>query len=154
MNYPFLDVLPGRDVVFRTKVRLTETFDSVGVLNQVLPLPSYKENATVGADPWGLEDYGVFEFGDLFSERYWGRPCILTRRQIVFCLISRVRCDRPTEPPFEPSARHCEMRALWAQPTVRALFGEGCGDPSLITVFYDPGRIGLPHPTRLISRSL
>ena len=42
------------------------------------------------------------------------------------------------------------MRALWAQATVRALFGEGCGDPSLTTVYYDLGRIGLPHPTRLI----
>jgi len=46
------------------------------------------------------------------------------------------------------------MRAWVTQATVRALFGEGCGDPSLTTVFYDPGRIGLPHPARLIRQKL
>ena len=44
------------------------------------------------------------------------------------------------------------MRAWLTQATVRALFGEGCGDLSLTTVCYDPGRIGLPHPIRLIGQ--
>ena len=29
---------------------------------------------------------------------------------------------------------------------VRALFGNGCGDPCSFTVFHDLGVIGLPHP--------
>ena len=37
----------------------------------------------------------------------------------------------------------------WGQATVRALFWKGCGDPSLTTVFDDPGRAGLPHPANL-----
>ena len=66
VNFPFLDVHPGRDDIFRTNARLTETFDQIGLFNRDPRLPSYTENATMGANPLG-PDYGVFEFGDLFS---------------------------------------------------------------------------------------
>ena len=54
--------------------RMTETFDHVGLFNRDPRLPSYTENATMGANPLG-PDYGVFEFGDLFSGRCWAARC-------------------------------------------------------------------------------
>ena len=73
VNFPFLDVHPGRDDIFRTNARLTETFDQIGLFNRDPRLPAYTENAAMGAHPLG-PDYGVFEFGNLFSEAVLGRP--------------------------------------------------------------------------------
>ena len=73
VNFPFLDVHPGREEIFRTNARLTETFDQIGLFNRDPRLPAYTDNATMGADPRG-PDYGVFEFGDLFSEAILGEP--------------------------------------------------------------------------------
>lgn len=67
VNFPFLDVHPNREDVFRTNARLTETFDQIGLFNRDPRLPTYMDNASMGADPKG-PDYGVFEFGNLFSE--------------------------------------------------------------------------------------
>lgn len=73
VNFPFLDVHPGRQEVFRTNARLTETFDQIGLFNRDPRLPGYTDNASMGADPRG-PDYGVFEFGNLFSEALMGCP--------------------------------------------------------------------------------
>ena len=73
VNFPFLDAHPEREEVFRTNARMSETFDQIGLFNRDSRLPSYTENATMGANPLG-PDYGVFEFGDLFSEALLGRP--------------------------------------------------------------------------------
>ena len=73
VNFPFLDVHPDRDDIFRTNARLTETFDQMGLFNRDPRLPTYAENAAMGTDPRG-PDYGVFEFGDLFSEAILSSP--------------------------------------------------------------------------------
>lgn len=73
VNFPFLDVHPGRDDIFRTNARLTETFDQIGLFSRDPRLPAYTDNAAMGVNPVG-PDYGVFEFGDLFSEAVLGRP--------------------------------------------------------------------------------
>ncbi len=73
VNFPFLDIHPNRDDIFRTNARLTETFDQIGLFNRDPRLPTYTDNATMGAQPQG-PDYGVFEFGNLFSEALLGRP--------------------------------------------------------------------------------
>ena len=73
VNFPFLDVHPGRQDIFRTNARMTETFDQIGLFNRDPRLPTYLDNATMGAQVWG-PDYGVFEFGNLFSEAVLGRP--------------------------------------------------------------------------------
>ena len=73
VNFPFLDVHPNRYDIFHTNARLTETFDQIGLFNRDPRLPSYRENAMMGANPEG-PDYGVFEFGDLFSEATLGKP--------------------------------------------------------------------------------
>ena len=57
----------------RINARLTETFDQIGLFNRDPRLPSHTGNAAMGAHPLG-PDYGVFEFGDLFSEALLGRP--------------------------------------------------------------------------------
>ena len=81
VNFPFLDVHPAKQEIFRTNARLTETFDQIGLFNRDPRLPTYTDNATMGADPQG-PDYGVFEFGDLFSEAILGEPFReLTSRQ-------------------------------------------------------------------------
>ena len=73
VNFPFFDVHPQRQDLFRTNARLTETFDQIGLFNRDPRLPTYADNAKMGSAPTG-PDYGVFEFGNLFSEALLGRP--------------------------------------------------------------------------------
>ena len=73
VNFPFLDVHPGREDTFRTNARITETFDQIGLFNRDPRLPACTDNASMGTNPQG-PDYGVFEFGNLFSEAIMGRP--------------------------------------------------------------------------------
>lgn len=73
VNFPFLDVHPDRQEVFRTNARLTETFDQIGLFSRDPRLPTHADNANMGSSPTG-PDYGVFEFGNLFSEALLGRP--------------------------------------------------------------------------------
>ena len=73
VNFPFLDVHPGRQEVFRTNARMTETFAQIGPFNRDPRPPTYPDNPTMGARPQG-PDYGVFEFCDLFSEAVLDRP--------------------------------------------------------------------------------
>ena len=73
VNFPFLDAHPEREEVFRTNARMSETFDQIGLFNRDSRLPTYMDNATMGDESQG-PDYGVFEFGNLFSEAILGRP--------------------------------------------------------------------------------
>lgn len=73
VNFPFLDVHPGKPEVFRTNARLKETFDHIGLFIRDPRLPMHDANATMGMRPEG-PDFGVFEFVNLFSEALHGRP--------------------------------------------------------------------------------
>ena len=73
VNFPFLDVHPGRQEVFRTNARMSETFDQIGLFNRDSRLPTYMDNSTMGTEARG-PDYGVFEFGNLYSEAIMDRP--------------------------------------------------------------------------------
>ena len=73
VNFPFLDIHPSHQEVFRTNARMTETFDQIGLFNRDPRLPMYLDNATMGAQLRG-PDYGVFEFCNLFSEAVLDRP--------------------------------------------------------------------------------
>ncbi len=66
INFPFFDVHDGRPTVFRTNVRLSETYDQIAFLSQDDRLPSPEANATAGSIPDGF-DYGVFDFSDFFA---------------------------------------------------------------------------------------
>jgi hypothetical protein len=68
VNFPFLDVHHGQSDVFRTNVRLSETYDQIGLFSRDDRLPYYADNETeMGKNPMG-PDYGVFNFVKLFSE--------------------------------------------------------------------------------------
>ncbi len=68
VNFPFLDVHHGQSDVFRTNVRLSETYDQIGLFSRDDRLPYYADNKTeMGKNPMG-PDYGVFNFVKLFSE--------------------------------------------------------------------------------------
>ena len=58
VNFPFSDVHPERQEVFRTNARMSETFDQIGLFNRDLRLPTYMDNATMGTELRG-PDYGV-----------------------------------------------------------------------------------------------
>lgn len=73
VNFPFLDIHPGRTKLFRTNARLTETFDQIGLFSRDERLPTHAGHAAMGADPQG-PDYGVFEFVNLFSDAILDRP--------------------------------------------------------------------------------
>ena len=66
VNFPFLDVHPTRNIVFKTNVRMTETFDQIGFFNHDSRLPTHLDHSLMGVQDG--PDYGVFEFNNLFSE--------------------------------------------------------------------------------------
>jgi len=70
-NFPFLDVHPGREEVFRTAARLKDTYDQAAIVFRDPRLPDYKQNRVAGAEPDGY-DFGVFNFVDLFSQALHG----------------------------------------------------------------------------------
>ena len=88
VNFPFLDAHPGREEVFRTNAQLTETFDQIGLFNRDPRLPAYTDNASMGVNPQG-PDYGVFEFGNLFSEALMGRPYLKLSARKMASFVSR-----------------------------------------------------------------
>lgn len=68
INFPFLDVHPDHDEVFRTNARLDQTFDHIALLchDRRLPRPSLNDQAgQLGDDDF---DYGVFDFVELFRQ--------------------------------------------------------------------------------------
>lgn len=79
-SFPFLfphprpkqDVHP-KNKVFRTNVRLTETFDQIGIFSRDERLTQALDIRNMGLDPRG-PDYGVFNFADLFSQVLKGKP--------------------------------------------------------------------------------
>ena len=73
VNFPFLDVHPAHDSVFRTNARLSETFDQVGLFFRDKRFPAHDMNASMGANPEG-PDYGVFNFVNLFAYDLCGKP--------------------------------------------------------------------------------
>ena len=72
INFPFLDTHKGRDEVFRTNARLSQTYDHIGLFAHDPRLPTYDQNELM---PQTLEgpDYGVFDFMGLFSEAIHGK---------------------------------------------------------------------------------
>ncbi len=64
--FPFLDPHPRKKKVFRTNVRLTETFDQIGLFSRDNRFPTYKDKPIMGKNKVG-PDYGVFNFVNLFS---------------------------------------------------------------------------------------
>ena len=73
VNFPFLDKHPVHKRFLRTNARLTETFDQIGLFCRDKRFPDYTVNEVMGSEPTG-PDYGVFEFGDLFSDALKRRP--------------------------------------------------------------------------------
>ena len=73
VNFPFLDVHPKQQEVFRTNARMSETFDQIGLFTRDRRLPTYKDNPSMGSNSTG-PDYGVFNFVELFSEALYGKP--------------------------------------------------------------------------------
>lgn len=72
VNFPFLDKHPNKEQVFRTNARMSETFDQIGLFTRDRRLPNYKDNPLMGSNSTG-PDYGVFNFGELFSEALYGK---------------------------------------------------------------------------------
>lgn len=75
INFPFLSVHQGRDTVFRTNARLTETFDQIGLFCRDTRFPSHGANTTMGPGNDGRgPDFGVYDFVELFSVALTGKP--------------------------------------------------------------------------------
>lgn len=72
INFPFLDRHQGRDDVFRTNARLSQTYDHIGLFAHDPRLPSYDQNEQMPQTPDG-PDYGVFDFMTLFSEAIYDK---------------------------------------------------------------------------------
>ena len=72
INFPFLDRHKGRDGVFRTNARQSQTYDHIGLFAHDPRLPAYDKNELMPEAPEG-PDYGVFDFMGLFSESIYGK---------------------------------------------------------------------------------
>ena len=72
INFPFLDQHKGRDEVFRTNARRSQTYDHFGLFAHDRRLPTYDQNEQMPQTPEG-PDYGVFDFMQLFSEAIYGK---------------------------------------------------------------------------------
>ncbi len=85
VSFPFIFPHPAPPVlhppgkVYRTNIRLTQTYDQIGVFSQDEQVGKYLESTATGhADDnrWGQPggpDYGVFNFSDLFSVALHGK---------------------------------------------------------------------------------
>jgi len=73
LNFPFLDVHPAQESVFRTSARLKDTYDQIALVFRDKRLPGYKKNALAGTVKDGY-DFGVFNFVDLFSAALFDKP--------------------------------------------------------------------------------
>ncbi len=79
-SFPFLfphprpkqDIHPSNSVL-RTNVRLTETFDQIGIFSRDERLTKALNVNNMGLEPRG-PDYGVFNFADLFSQVLKKKP--------------------------------------------------------------------------------
>lgn len=66
INFPFFDVHPEQQEVFRTNARLDQTFDQIALLSHDQRLPRPSLNAQAGRLGDNGFDFGVFNFVDLF----------------------------------------------------------------------------------------
>ncbi len=79
--FPFLDVHPDENTVFRSTARNTETYDQIALFSHDPRLPRPKDKSTAGTVAGGI-DYGVFNFSDLFAEALHRKPFLkLTKKQ-------------------------------------------------------------------------
>ena len=67
INFPFLDVHPQQEAVFRTNARLDQTFDQIALLSHDRRLPGPSSNDQAGSEGDGF-DFGVFNFVELFRQ--------------------------------------------------------------------------------------
>ena len=65
--FPFVTPHPTRNTLLRTTARLKETYDQIGFFTVDNRLPKVANRHTLGV-PAALEDYGVFNFSDLFAQ--------------------------------------------------------------------------------------
>ncbi len=77
VNFPFLDVHPSQNSIFRTNARLSETYDHIGLFFKESGdiWPTHQDNPTMGSQTIGC-DYGVFNFAELFRESLGITPTI------------------------------------------------------------------------------
>ena len=65
VNFPFLDIHPTQETVWRTNARQSETFDHIGFFFNDDRLPDHKKNKIAGNETY---DYQVFNFVKLFAK--------------------------------------------------------------------------------------
>jgi len=92
VNFPFLSVHPGRDAVFRSTARRTETYDQIAIFSHDARLPRPPDNATAGMTAGGF-DYGIFNFADLFAEALHGKPLLSLSKAKHDALLTRFEHD-------------------------------------------------------------
>lgn len=66
VNFPFLDIHPSQDGVWRSNARKTETFDQIGLFFSDNRLPDHSKNDLAGES--SDFNYAVFDFVKLFAK--------------------------------------------------------------------------------------
>ena len=67
VNFPFFDIHPNHQEIYRTNARESETYDQIGLFSRDKRLPTYEVNKTEMGKKLTGPDYGVFNFVELFA---------------------------------------------------------------------------------------
>ena len=88
--FPFITPYPsaGERKTLRSNAKLSQTYDQIGFFTVDKRLPK-SENRNVLGRPGSLEDYGVFNFTNLFAKAIINKPCDSLPRRKKDALIRR-----------------------------------------------------------------
>ncbi len=94
-NFPFLDVHPDHEALFRTNARRDQSFDHVAFFidRKERHLPTVNQNVCAGQQGLNGYDYGVFDFMELFSRAIYDTSFHLLSRTQQNDLYSRAKAD-------------------------------------------------------------
>lgn len=68
VNFPFFNIHPSKQEVFRTNARRNQTYDQIALIARDKRLPPPHQNDEAGKCRADSYDYGMFDFVELFSQ--------------------------------------------------------------------------------------
>lgn len=90
--FPFIDVHPDRQEVFRSNARHSQSYDQIAIVSNDPRLPRPADKKKAGSVAGGF-DFGMFDFVNLFAEALHGKPFDRLTAKQQTALIARFQHD-------------------------------------------------------------
>ena len=90
--FPFIDVHPARQEVFRSNARHSQSYDQIAIVSNDPRLPRPADKKKAGSVAGGY-DFGMFDFVNLFAEALHGKPFDQLAAKQQTALIARFQHD-------------------------------------------------------------